>query len=170
MAIAGLGGLGHIGVQISHALGAATTALGLSPDSEQDALRFGADDYHLTTDPRTFRELGGAFDLIISTIPAAIELDAYCGLLAVDGTLVSIGVSDQQLVVNPFTLMTNSRSIAGSSIGGMAETQEMMDFCAAHNIAAQVEIIGADDIDAAYERIDRGDVRYRFVIDIATMT
>lgn len=170
VAIVGLGGLGHIGVQIARALGARTTGLGLSPDGEKDALRFGADDYRITTDPETFRELAGAFDLIISTVPAAIDLDAYCGLLGVEGTLVNIGVSDQQLVVNPFTLMTNSRSVAGSSIGGMTETQEMLDFCAAHDIAAQVEIIGADDIDAAYERIAAGDVRYRFVIDMATMT
>jgi uncharacterized zinc-type alcohol dehydrogenase-like protein len=169
VAILGLGGLGHVGVQVAHALGAHTTALGLLPDSEKDALGFGADEYRITTDPATFGELAGSFDLILSTVPASIDLDAYCGLLAVEGTLVNIGASDQHLAVSPFTLMTNSRSIAGSSIGGIAETQEMLDFCAVHGITAQVEIIDADGIDVAYERIGSGDVRYRFVIDISTI-
>jgi alcohol dehydrogenase (NADP+) len=169
VAVLGLGGLGHVGVQMAKALGARTTVLDLSYDKRDDAVRLGADDYRVTTDPGTFSDLAGSVDLILSTVPASIDLDAYLGLLAMDGTLVNIGVSDKPLIVNPFSLLVNRRSIAGSSIGGIAETQETLDFCGAHGIGAMVEVIDADHIDQAYNRLITGDVRFRFVIDISTM-
>ena len=169
VAILGFGGLGHVGVQIAKALGAHTTVLDLSLDKRDDSLRLGADDYRLTTDPDTFSNLAESLDLILSTVPSSIDLDAYLGLLAVDGTLVNVGVSDKPLTVNPFSLIRNRRSIAGSSIGGIAETQEMLDFCGEHGTGAVVEVIDADHIDQAYDRLMTGGVRFRFVIDISTM-
>ena len=144
VAILGFGGLGHIGVQISKALGAHTTVLDLSLDKRDDGLRLGTDDYRATTDASTFTDLAGSFDLIISTVPPHVDLDAYLGLLAMDGTLVSIGVGDKPMTISPFSLLYNRRSIAGSLIGGILETQEMLDFCAGHGIGAQVEVIDAD--------------------------
>jgi len=170
VAIMGFGGLGHVGVQISHALGAHTTALELSPAKREDALRLGADDYRITTDAATFGDLANSLDLIISTVPANVDLDAYLGLLAKDGTFVNLGVPDKPLSVSAMSLLRNRRSIAGTLSGGLPETQDMIDFCAKHGIGAEVEVIGADDIDRAYRRLIAGDVRYRFVIDIATMT
>jgi uncharacterized zinc-type alcohol dehydrogenase-like protein len=169
VAIIGFGGLGHVGVQISHALGAHTTVLDLSLSKRADGLRMGADDYRATTDPATFTELANAFDLIVSTVPVNVDLDAFLGLLARDGTLVNLGVPDKPLSVAAVSLLNNRRSIAGTRSGGLPETQEMIDFCAEHGIGAQVEIVGADQIDDAYERLLAGDVRYRFVIDISTM-
>jgi alcohol dehydrogenase (NADP+) len=169
VAIVGFGGLGHVGVQISHALGAHTTVLDLSTDKRDDGLRLGADDYRATTDSETFKDLAESFDLIVSTVPASLDLNAYLGLLAIDGTMVIIGVGERPLSLPQFPLLHNRRSIAGTLIGGMRETQEMVDFCAEHGIGAQVEIIDADRIEAAYERVIAGDVRFRFVIDISTM-
>ena len=170
VAILGLGGLGHVGVQIAHALGAYTAALDLSPDKRYDAVRLGADEYRSTSDPGTFADLAGSLDLIVNTVPASIDLDAYLSLLGIGGTLVNIGVADQPLSISPFSLITNGRSVAGSRIGGLAETQEMLDFCGHHGIGAEVEVIGADEIDEAYDRVVAGDVRFRFVIDIASMS
>jgi uncharacterized zinc-type alcohol dehydrogenase-like protein len=167
--IIGFGGLGHVGVQIAHALGAHSTVLDLSLANREDGTRLGADDYRLATDPATFDELRASFDLIVSTVPASLDLDAYLGLLAVDGTMVLIGIPERPLSINAFSLLHNRRSIAGQLIGGMAETQEMIDFCAAHGIGAEVEVIDADRIDEAYERLLASDVRYRFVIDVSTM-
>ena len=169
VAIVGLGGLGHIGVQISSALGAHTTVLDLSMAKRDDALHFGANDYRATTDHRTFTDLAESFDLVVSTVPANIDLDAFIGLLATDGTFVNLGVPEAPLSISPFSLLRNRRSIAGTLSGGLPETQEMIDFCAAHGIGAEVEVIDADAIDEAYERVLAGDVRYRFVIDISTM-
>jgi uncharacterized zinc-type alcohol dehydrogenase-like protein len=167
--IAGFGGLGHVGVQMSKALGAHTTVFDLSPYKRDDALRFGADDYRVASDPAAFADLANSFDLIISTVPANVDLDAYLGLLAVDGTYVNLGVPERPLSVGAMSLLRNRRSIAGTLSGGLPETQEMIDFCAEHGIGAKVEVIGADRIDEAYERLLAGDVRYRFVIDVATM-
>lgn len=168
VAILGFGGLGHVGVQIAKALGMHTTVLDLFLDKRDDGLRLGADDYRATTDAGTFTDLAGTLDLIVNTVSASIDLDAYLGLLALDGTLVNIGLSDMPLSIAPFSLITNGRSIAGSRIGGIAETQEMLGFCGEHGIGAQVEVIGADRIDEAYDRVVVGDVRFRFVIDIST--
>lgn len=169
VAIVGFGGLGHIGVQIAHALGAHTTVLDLSLSKREDGLRMGADDYRATTDPATFTELANSFDLIVSTVPVSVDLDAFLGLLRRDGTLVNLGVPEKPLSVAAFSLLNNRRSMAGTLSGGLRESQEMIDFCAKHGIGAQVEIISADQIDEAYERLLAGDVRYRFVVDNSTM-
>jgi len=169
VAIVGLGGLGHMAVKIAHALGAEVTVLSQSLKKREDGLRLGADHYHATSDPGTFEELAGTFDLIINTVSAAIDLDAYLGLLAVDGTLVNVGAPGEPLSLDVFSLIEARRSFAGSMIGGIALTQEMLDFCAEHNLAADVEVIAADKINEAYERVLASDVRYRFVIDTATL-
>ena len=169
VAIVGLGGLGHVGVQIAHAMGAEVTVLELNAAKENDARRFGADAFRLVTDPATFTDLAGSLDLIISTVPANIDMEAYLALLAVDGTLVQLSIPEQPLSVKAAALLANRRSVAGSRSGGLPETQEMIDFCAGHGIATEVEVINADAIDSAFERLIRGDVRYRFVIDTATM-
>lgn len=170
IAILGFGGLGHVGVQIAKAMGAHVTVLELATEKEADARGFGADDFRLATDERLFKDLASSFDLIISTVPANLDLDAYFGLLAVDGTFVNLSVFSKPLSIGGATLLANRRSLAGTRSGGLPETQEMIDFCAEHGIKAQVEVIGANEIDAAYERLLAGDVRYRFVIDIRTMT
>ncbi|MFE3828489.1 NAD(P)-dependent alcohol dehydrogenase [Streptomyces sp. NPDC059092] len=169
VAIVGFGGLGHIGVAVSAALGARTTVLDLTTDKRDDALRRGADDCRSTSDPATFTGLAESFDLIISTVPGDLDWDAYLGLLTVDGTLVNLGVPKNPITVEAFSLLHNRRSIAGSLIGSIEETQEMVDFCAEHGIGAEIEVIDADGIDEAFERLAAGDVRYRFVIDISTM-
>ncbi len=167
--IVGFGGLGHVGVQMARALGARTTVLDLSFEKKADALRLGADDYRIATDADTFIELASSIDLLISTVPVNFNLDLYLGLLALDGTLVNLAVPEKPLSISAASLLTNRRSIAGTRSGGLAETQEMLDFCAEHDIAAQVEIIGANGIDEAYRRLLAGDVRFRFVIDNSTL-
>jgi uncharacterized zinc-type alcohol dehydrogenase-like protein len=170
VALVGLGGLGHMGVQIAHALGAEVTVLSQSLKKQEDGLRLGADAYHATGDPETFEQLAGRFDLIINTVSASIDVDAYLGLLAVDGTLVNVGAPPEPLSVNASSLIGARRSFAGSMIGGIAETQEMLDFCAEHGLGAEVEVISADQVNEAYERVLASDVRYRFVIDTSTLT
>ena len=169
VAIVGLGGLGHMAVKIAHALGAEVTVLSQSLKKQEDGLRLGADEYHATSDPSTFEQLAGRYDLIINTVSAWIDLDAYLGLLAVDGTLVNVGAPAEPLSVNVFSLIGARRSFAGSMIGGIALTQEMLDFCAEHGIGAEVEVIAADQVNEAYERVLASDVRYRFVIDTTTL-
>lgn len=170
VAILGFGGLGHVGVQLAKAMGAHTTVFELTEAKRADAQRLGADDYRVITDPGVFESLVSSLDLIISTVPADIDLDAYLGLLRRDGTLVNLGVPTRPLSVTAMSLLKNRRSISGTLSGGIAETQEMLDFCAANGIGAEVEIIHADDIDKAFKRLMAGDVRYRFVIDIATLS
>jgi len=168
VAVVGLGGLGHMGVKIAHALGAEVTVLSQSLKKQEDGLRLGADSYFATSDPDTFTELAGRFDLILNTVSARIDLDAYLGLLAVDGTLVNVGAPPEPLSVNVFSLIGARRSFAGSMIGGIALTQEMLDFCAEHGLGAEIEVISAEQVNEAYERVLASDVRYRFVIDAAT--
>ncbi|GAA2741408.1 NAD(P)-dependent alcohol dehydrogenase [Terrabacter aerolatus] len=170
VAVVGLGGLGHMAVKIAHALGAEVTVLSQSLKKQEDGLRLGADDYFATSDPDTFEALAGRFDLIVNTVSAKIDLDAYLGLLAVDGTLVNVGAPAEPLDVNVFSLIGGRRSFAGSMIGGIALTQEMLDFCAEHHIGAEVEVIRADQVNEAYERVLASDVRYRFVIDASTLS
>ena len=167
--ILGFGGLGHVGAPISAALGAHTTVFDITPAKEADAYRRGADDYRLSTDPSIFDDLAGTFDLIVSTVPANIDYDAFLGLLALDGTFVNVGVPKKPITLDVFSLLNNRRSLSGTLVGNIAETQEMLDFCAQHGIEAEVEVIGADDIDKAFDRVVAGDVRYRFVVDIATL-
>ena len=156
-------------VKIAHALGAEVTVLSQSLKKQEDGLRLGADQYHATSDPGTFEQLAGRCDLIVNTVSASIDLDAYLGLLAVDGTLVNVGAPPEKLSLDVFSLIGARRSFAGSMIGGIALTQEMLDFCAGHGIGAEVEVIAADRINDAYERVLASDVRYRFVIDTATL-
>ena len=169
VAVVGLGGLGHMAVKIAHALGAEVTVLSQSLKKQEDGLRLGADDYYATSDPETFKALAGRFDLIVNTVSAAIDLNAYLGLLAVDGTLVNVGAPAEPLSVHVMSLIGARRSFAGSMIGGIALTQEMLDFCAAHGLGAEVEVIAADQVNEAYERVLASDVRYRFVIDASTI-
>ena len=169
VAVVGLGGLGHMAVKIAHALGAHVTVLSQSLKKQEDGLRLGADAYYATSDPGTFEQLAGRFDLIINTVSAAVDLNAYLGLLAVDGTMVNVGAPPEPLSVDVFSLIGARRSFAGSMIGGIAMTQEMLDFCAENRIGAEVEVISADQVNEAYERVLASDVRYRFVIDTSTL-
>lgn len=169
VAVVGLGGLGHMAVKIAHAMGAEVTVLSQSLKKKEDGLQFGAKDYYATSDPETFEKLAESFDLIINTVSAQLDLDAYLGLLSLDGTLVNVGAPAEPLSLRAINLIGRRRSFAGSLIGGIRETQEMLDFCAANNIAPSIEVISADRIDEAYERVLASDVKYRFVIDISTM-
>ncbi|WP_261559057.1 NAD(P)-dependent alcohol dehydrogenase [Frankia tisae] len=170
VAVVGMGGLGHMAVKIAHALGAEVTVLSQTLSKETDGLRLGADHYYATGDKATFKTLRRSFDLIINTVSANLPLDAYLGLLRLDGTMVNLGAPPQASTFSVFSLLGGRRSLAGSSVGGIRETQEMLDFCAEHQISSEIELIGADEVDEAYERVLRSDVRYRFVIDIATLT
>ena len=169
VAIVGLGGLGHVGVKIAHAMGAEVTVLSQSLKKQEDGLRLGADHYYATGDPETFEKLAGTFDLILNTVSAQIDVDAYLSLLTVDGTMVNVGAPEKPLSLAVFSLIMKRRSFAGSTIGGIRETQEMLDFCAEHGIGAEIETIAADKINEAYDRVVNSDVRYRFVIDTATL-
>lgn len=170
VAVIGLGGLGHMAVKIAHAMGAEVTVLSRSLAKKDDALGLGADHYVATEDPQALRALRRSFDLIINSVSATIDVDAYLNLLALDGTLVNVGAPSEPMPVRAGTLIGGRRSFAGSSIGGIAETQEMLDFCAEHGIAPEVEITSADQVNEAWARVLASDVRYRFVIDIATLT
>ncbi|MCI4043645.1 NAD(P)-dependent alcohol dehydrogenase [Streptomyces sp. TRM75563] len=169
VAVVGLGGLGHMAVKIAHALGAEVTVLSQSLRKKDDGLKLGADHYYATSDPETFEELAGTFDVILSTVSAPLDFGAYLGLLRTDGTLVNVGAPEEPISLNLFSLIMGNRSIAGSAIGGIAETQEMLDFCAVHGLGAEIEVIGASQVNEAYERVLASDVRYRFVIDTATV-
>lgn len=135
---------------------------------KEDGLRFGAVDYRATTDEAIFKELRGKFDLILNTVSVNLDLDRYLSLLSLQGVLVELGLPENPLTLRAFSLGNNDRAIAGSNVGGIASTQEMLEFCAANGIAAEIELISADRIDEAYDRVVASDVRYRFVIDAAT--
>lgn len=169
VAIVGLGGLGHMAVKIAHAMGAEVTVLSQSLRKKDDGLRLGADHYYATSDEATFEELRARFDLIVSTVSAPLPIDAYLRLLKVDGAFVNVGAPEEPNSVNMFSLIGGRKTLAGSAIGGIAETQEMLDFCAEHGLGSEIELIGADQINEAYERVVASDVRYRFVIDTATI-
>ena len=169
VAVVGLGGLGHVGVQLAHAMGAEVTVLSQSLRKRDDGLRLGADHYHATGDPATFDQLASTFDLIVNTVSAVVDVDAFLALLAVDGTLVNLGAPARPLSLDVFSLLGRRRAYAGSMIGGIAQTQEMLDFCADRGIGAEIEVIAASRVNEAYERVLASDVRYRFVIDAATL-
>ncbi len=169
VAIVGLGGLGHMDVKIAKAMGAEVTVLSQSLKKREDGLRLGADHYHATGDEGTLEQLARSFDLVVSTLSATVDMTAYLGLLKLDGTLVNVGAPEEPLSVPAFALINGRRSLSGSLIGGIKETQEMLDFCAEHGLGAEIEVIGADQIDEAYDRVVASDVRYRFVIDTATL-
>jgi uncharacterized zinc-type alcohol dehydrogenase-like protein len=168
VAVVGMGGLGHMGVKLAHALGAHVTVLSRTLAKEEDGRKLGADDYRATEDPQTFKDLKNTFDLILNTVSAQVDINAYARLLRLDGTIVNVGAPPEPLPVRVFALMNNRRSFAASGIGSIGETQEMLDFCAEHGVAPETELIGADDINVAWKRVLDADVRYRFVIDAAT--
>jgi uncharacterized zinc-type alcohol dehydrogenase-like protein len=168
LGVVGLGGLGHMAVKFGHALGAHVTVLSHSPGKRDDALKLGADDFLVTREENIFKENAGRFDFIIDTVSAKHDYNAYLGLLRRDGIMVLVGVPEPTLLAAPALIMKRRR-LAGSLIGGIRETQEMLDFCAAHGVAADVELIPIDKINEAYERMLQNDVRYRFVIDLASL-
>ncbi len=170
VAIVGLGGLGHMGVKIAHAMGAEVTVLSQSLKKQADGKRLGADHFYATSDPATFKSLGRHFDLIVNTVSADLDWNQYLGLLRTDGAMVVVGAPDKPTPpVSAFSLLSGRRSLAGSMIGGIPETQEMLDFCGTHNIPADVEVIPIQKVNEAYNRVVKSDVRYRFVIDMATL-
>jgi uncharacterized zinc-type alcohol dehydrogenase-like protein len=169
VAVIGLGGLGHMAVKLAAAMGAEVTVLSTSGRKRADAARLGAADFGVTTDPQTFVRYAGRFDLILNTVSAVVDYNAYLGLLRRDGTLVMLGLPDGPMEVGALGLIMKRRNVAGSLIGGIAETQEMLDFCAAHAISSDIELIAIDQVNEAYERVLKSDVRYRFVIDMATL-
>ena len=169
IAVIGLGGLGHMAVKLAHAMGAEVTVLSQSLRKQEDGLRLGADAYFATSDDATFTELAGRFDLIVNTVSAGIDIGRVLGLLRTDGALVNVGAPPEPLPVPVFPLLLQRRSFAGSAIGSIRETQEMLDFCAEHGIAAEVEVIPASEVNDAWDRVLASDVRYRFVIDSSTL-
>ncbi|WP_394613551.1 NAD(P)-dependent alcohol dehydrogenase [Lentzea sp. JNUCC 0626] len=169
VAIVGLGGLGHMGVKIAVALGAEVTVLSQSLRKKEEGFKLGAHDFRATNDPATFAELAGTFDVIISTVSAPLDFSAYLSLLKTEGAMVNVGAPEESISLNLFSLIMQRKTLAGSIIGGIAETQEMLDFCAEHGLGAEIELINADEINTAYDRVLSSDVRYRFVIDTATI-
>lgn len=169
VAVMGLGGLGHMGVKFAVAFGADVTVISTSPSKEQDAKKLGAHHFAVSRDAETMQKLQGNFDFILNTLSAEHDYNMYLSLLSRNGTMVVVGVPSQPSVVAAFNLIGRRRSIAGSLIGGIKETQEMLDFCAEHNIVSDVEVINMEQINEAYERILKSDVRYRFVIDMESL-
>ncbi|ANL72834.1 alcohol dehydrogenase (NADP+) [Rhizobium phaseoli] len=169
IAIVGMGGLGHMGVKIGAAMGADITVLSQSLSKKEDGLKLGAKDYYATSDAETFTKLAGTFDLIINTVGTAIDWNAYLNLLKSDGTMVLVGVPEHPVPVHAFSVIGGRKRLAGSMIGSIKETQEMLDFCGKHNIVSEIEKIDIQNINEAYERVVKSDVRYRFVIDIASL-
>jgi alcohol dehydrogenase (NADP+) len=169
VAIMGLGGLGHMGVKFAHALGAHVTVLSHSANKEADARAMGADDFVVVKSPEDLKPLSRSFDLILNTVSAQIDINIYIATLKIDGTLVVIGLPGAPYPVHVGSLLNGRKSLAGSMIGGIAEMQEMIDFCATHSIVSDIEVIDANYVDAAYERTVASDVKYRFVIDASTI-
>lgn len=167
--VLGLGGLGHMGVKLAVAMGAEVTMLSHSPSKEKDAKRLGAHQFVLTSDAEQAKKVTGYFDFILDTVSAEHDYNFYLGLLRTNGTMVCVGVPPSPTPVAAFSIIFGRKSLAGSLIGGLPETQEMLDFCAEHNIVSDIELIRMDQINEAYERMIKGDVRYRFVIDMATL-
>jgi uncharacterized zinc-type alcohol dehydrogenase-like protein len=168
VAVMGLGGLGHMGVKFAAAMGADVTVLSHSPSKEADALAMGAHSFIATNDPTVFKQHAKSFDVILNTVSAELDIDLYLNLLRLDGTLVVIGLPGKPYAVNAGTLLNGRRSMSGSMIGGVAELQEMLNFCGEKNIVSDVEVIKADYINEAYVRTVASDVKYRFVIDAST--
>jgi alcohol dehydrogenase (NADP+) len=169
VAVVGLGGLGHMGVKLAKTMGAEVTVLSTSPSKRDDALALGAAHFAATSDKSTFKKLAGHFDYILDTVSAPHDYNAYLNMLKVDGTMIVVGAPEAPTPVAAFALILGRRKIGGSLIGGIRETQEMLDFCAQHGVASDIEVIPIQKINEAYERMLKGDVRYRFVIDIASL-
>ncbi len=167
--IVGLGGLGHMGVKFAHALGAHTVVFTTSPNKVEDALRLGADEVVLSRDANQMKKHAGTFDFILDAVSADHDINAYINLLARDGNMTLVGAPDKPLSLSSFALIFGRRSVSGSPIGGLAETQEMLDFCGEHSITSDVEMIAIQQINESYERLLKADVKYRFSIDMATL-
>ena len=167
--VVGLGGLGHMAVKLAASMGAEVTMLSTSRAKEADARRLGAHGFALTSDPATFKKLAGRFDLIVDTISAPHDLNQYLGMVRAEGAMVLLGAPPKPAPVHAFSLIFGNKSLGGSLIGGIAETQEMLDYCAEHRIASDVEVIPIQKVNEAYERMMKGDVRYRFVIDLKSL-
>jgi uncharacterized zinc-type alcohol dehydrogenase-like protein len=167
--VVGLGGLGHMGVKLAASMGAEVTVFSTSPSKEEDARKLGATNFVVTKDPANLESLANTFDLILDAVSASHDVNMYLNLLKREGVLVLVGAPEKPLEVQAFALITNGRSLAGSMIGGIRETQEMLDYCAERNITSDVEVIPIQEIEAAYERTIKGDVRYRFVIDMKSL-
>src|SRR5215212_3975373 len=167
--VVGLGGLGHMGVKLAASMGARVTVFSTSPGKEQDARALGAHDFVVTREPGRLEALAGQYDFVLDCVSAPHDLNAYLNLLRREGALALVGAPEKPLEVGAFSLITNGRSLAGSMIGGIRETQEMLDYCAEKGISSDVEVIAIQKIEEAYERTVKGDVRYRFVIDIASL-
>lgn len=167
--IVGLGGLGHMGLKFAHAFGAQTVLFTTSPGKAQDAKRLGADEVVISKNAGEMDKHAASFDMILDCVSAPHDLNAYLKLLKLDGTLVLVGLAEEQMPVAPFSLTSYRVALAGSNIGGMKETQEMLDFCAEHDIVSDIELTSVDKLDEAYQRVVKSDVKYRFVIDMASL-
>ena len=170
VAVVGLGGLGHMAIKLAKGLGAEVTLFSRTPDKEKDAFELGADAVVISTDENHMNAVNGKFDLIIDTVPYVHDVNPYVGTLNTNGTLVLVGyLGGLEPILNTVPMIMGRKSVAGSLIGGIAETQEMLDFCGKHNIVSEIEVIKIQDINEAYERMLKSDVRYRFVIDMASL-
>ncbi|MEG4276405.1 NAD(P)-dependent alcohol dehydrogenase [Microcoleus sp. MON1_C1] len=167
--VVGLGGLGHMGVKFARAFGAHVVVFTTSPDKTEDALRLGADEVVVSRNADEMQQHAGSFDFILDTVSAKHDINAYLNLLRRDGNITLVGAPEKPLDVSAFSLIMGRRSLSGSNIGGIAETQEMLDFCGEHNITADVEVIPIQKVNEAYERVLKSDVKYRFVIDMASL-
>ena len=169
LAVLGLGGLGHMAVKFGVSFGADVTVLSTSPKKEKDAMKLGAHHFLVTTDEAQVKAAMGTFDFILDTVSAEHDFNMYLSLLKTNGTLICVGAPPKPAEISAFSLLGGRKSVAGSGIGGIAETQEMLDYCAEYNIVSEIEMIEMKDIQTAYDRMVKGDVRYRFVIDMATL-
>lgn len=169
LAVVGLGGLGHMAVKIAQAMGTEVTVLSTSESKRQDAKRLGAANFAVTSDPQTFTKLQGYFHYVLDTVSAPHDYNAYLNLLKTDGTMILVGAPETPTPVEAFSLIFKRRRLAGSLIGGIKETQRMLDFCAQHQVESDVEVIPIQQVNEAYERVLRGDVKFRFVIDMASL-
>ncbi len=167
--VVGIGGLGHMGVKFAHALGAHTVVFTTSPSKKDDALRLGADEVVLSRNANEMQKHAGSFDFILDAVAADHDINAYINLLTIDGNITLVGAPEKPLPVSAFALIMGRRSLSGSPIGGIPETQEMLDFCGQHNIIADVEVIPIQKVNEAYERMLKSDVKYRFSIDMASL-
>jgi uncharacterized zinc-type alcohol dehydrogenase-like protein len=167
--VVGLGGLGHMGVKFAHAFGARVVVFTTSPGKKDDALRLGANEVVYSRDANAMQKHTGSFDFILDAVSAHHDINAYINLLRPDGTITIVGAPEKPLAVSAFSLLMGRRNLAGSLIGGIAETQEMLDFCGKHNITANVEVIPIQKVNEAYERLLKADVKYRFSIDMASL-
>ncbi|MEN6578859.1 MAG: NAD(P)-dependent alcohol dehydrogenase, partial [Phycisphaerales bacterium] len=167
--VVGLGGLGHMGVKLAHALGAHVVVFSHSPNKKDDALRLGADEVVVSRNADEMKKHAGSFDFILDTVSAEHDINAYLSLLGRDSNLTLVGAPTKPLAVSAFGLLFGRRNLSGSLIGGVAETQEVLDFCGEHNVTADVEIIPIQKVNEAYERLLKSDVKYRFVIDMASL-